>query len=253
MTASVGRNSIRPIAYMVLAGCLMMLMGCSEVFTRARASREEGLSLYSKKAYSEAAGAFRNAIRQEPRDYESQYWLGVCYDHMELHQQAFSQYRAATDILPATYGGRNDPEFRHRIYDGYAASVAKYDNRDVEVEALIRRAQETQRADEWIVLAKTYRLRGDADSAIDAYRRATNYAANDFYIRKEYGLYLLNTLHQKQAGEYQLALAYHIDPNDEEVVAALRKLGALPKAYAPPGQQAPRGSGMEGTVSMPRD
>jgi Tfp pilus assembly protein PilF len=213
---------------------LMSLAGCTETFTYANRSRREGVSLYDQKAYEDAAGAFRTAIRQDPRDYESQYYLARCYDQMNLHQQAFGQYRTALDVVNGTYGGKNDPEFRAKIIDAYAQSVARYDEGAIETNALEQKARKMKRAQEWLILAKAQRLRGDADSAITAYRNAVNWSPNDFSIRKDFGLYLLDPLNQKDQAELQLSLAYRLNQNDQEVVAALRGLGKLPPPVAPP-------------------
>jgi len=245
MITSIGRSFLS--AVVVLS--LLSLTGCHEVFTYARQSRTEGLTLYKQKSYPDAAGAFRNAVRQDPRDYESHYWLARCYDEMELHQEAFAEYKAGLDILPNTYGGRNDEEFRQQIMAGYAESIAKFDKRDVELSSLEKRAETSQRATEPFIVAKVYRHRGDADSAILAYKRAINWSPSDFAIRKEFGLYLYDVLHQNQDAQYQLMLAYHIDANDKDVIAALQKLGALPTPKLP----AERTAAFEKTVAAPRD
>ena len=53
-----------------------------------------------------------------------------------------------------------------------------------------QRAKQTNAANDFFLLGKIYRCRGDADSAIDAYNRAMIRNAKDFEIVKEYGLYL---------------------------------------------------------------
>lgn len=246
MTVVIGRMFLRGFEAILLVLMFVAVTGCHEVFTYARQSRTEGLSLYRQEAYSDAAGAFRNAIRQDPRDYESRYWLAKCYDHMELHQEAFAEYKAALDILPVTYGGKNDVEFWQEILAGYAESVARYDKQDVELNALEKREATSQRAAEPFIIAKVFRIRGDADSAILAYKRALNWSPNDFVIRKEFGLYLYETLRQNPEGEYQLKLAHRLNGNDPEVNSALQKLGVLPIPKLPGGQG-------ERTVSVPRD
>jgi len=254
MIGSIGRVFLRGLITIATVLPLIALTGCHEVFTYARQSRTEGLSLYKQKAYPEAAGAFRNATRQDPRDYESHFWLAQCYDQMELYQEAFAEYQAALEILPNTYGGKNDEEFRQQIMAGYAESIARFDKRDIELNALEKRAETTQRAQEPLIIAKVYRIRGDADLAILAYKRATNWSPSDFAIRKEFGLYLYDTLHQNRDGEYQLKLAYRLDANDKEVITALQKLGALPIPKLPSEQQdAVRPAAPERTVSAPRD
>jgi len=74
-----------------------------------------------------------------------------------------------------------------------------------------------------VVLAKGPRAR-DADRAIDAYPRPPR-AGDNFFIRKEYGLYLLVRWPRTRRPEYWLRMANKLPPYDEQVNAGLAKLG----------------------------
>src|SRR5262249_1572366 len=87
----------RGLVLSLAAAALLSLFGCAEVVNYSDRSRQQGLQLYQDKAYTDAAGAFRNAIRQDPGDYESHFYLGVCYDELGQHPLAFSQYRTSLD------------------------------------------------------------------------------------------------------------------------------------------------------------
>lgn len=214
------------------AGLVIVLLagGCGDVITFSNKAREEGLRLYSEGMYGDAAGAFRNAIRQEPRDYRSHFYLGVCYDEMKQYQQAFQQYHAAREIMMQTPEGRADTDFRAVVYEVLASAIARNDDRDVELTRAVKRARESQKAEDWLLVAKVYRLKGDADLAIDAYRRACHWDSGNFEIRKEFGLYLLDPLNQAREAEYYLRQAYRMDPNDADVREALARLGVNPPA-----------------------
>src|SRR2546421_5069137 len=199
--------------------------GCTEALTYANKSREEGIKLYDQRYYADAAGAFRNSIRQDPRDYRSQYYLGLCYDELKQHHQAFAQYRTSLDVITQLGPVLADQNFRQQVLDAYGASVAHHDENESEVTALTRRAQGSTTGEEWFILAKAFRLRGDADRAIDAYTRAARVAGENFSIRKEFGLYLLDPLAQNQEAEYWLRMANRLQPFDEQVNAGLAKLG----------------------------
>src|SRR5688500_540412 len=65
------RQAARPA---LVAGALVFSTGCSDhILSRADDSRDSGLRLYDQRNYPEAAGAFRDALRQDPRDYQSYY------------------------------------------------------------------------------------------------------------------------------------------------------------------------------------
>ena len=223
------RDLVRVVGAVCLAAVLVA-GGCGDVITFSNKAREEGLRLYSEGMYSDAAGAFRTAIRQEPRDYRSHFYLGVCYDEMKQYQQAFQQYHAAREIMMQTPEGRADTDFRAVVYETLASAIARNDDRDIELTRAVKRARESQKAEDWLLLAKVYRLKGDADLAIDAYRRACHWDSGNFEIRKEFGLYLLDPLNQPREAEYYLRQAYRIDPNDADVREALARLGVNPPA-----------------------
>ena len=222
-----GRLSRHMLGAALAVSSLITLTGCSDVLTYANKSRDEGMQLYREGDYADAAGAFRNAIRQDPRHYESHYYLAVCYDKMGQHHQAFSEYRTALDVMDRSLAGKSDYTTRPQIIESYAQSIARHDTGDIELSTLIQKADASRQGRDWLVLAKVYRIRGDADSAIDSYRRAAHWDAQGFAVRKEYGLYLLE-LNQAKDAEYYLRQAYRINAEDEQVNTGLRQLGLVP-------------------------
>lgn len=271
MFVSIRFAAFRPLLATVLT-LPLLLTGCTQdVVTFANKSREEGMLFYNEKAYSDAAGAFRNAIRQDPRDARSHFYLGVCYDELKQHQQAFSQYRTALEVLKQTHQETTDTEFYEMILDTLAGSIARYDEGETELNKAEARAKGSQVAEDWFILAKIYRQRGDADRAIDAYKRAARWDTADFHPRKELGLYLLEPLNQTQEAEYWLRQAYRLEPNDESLNAGLEKLGITPNpsyktkdeparrvgpytpAQEPPQQRAGGHLPAAGTAQTPRD
>jgi tetratricopeptide (TPR) repeat protein len=125
---------------------------------------------------------------------------------MGREQQALQSYRTAIDVLPVTVQGRDDLTFRNTAVEGYANYIAKSQSRDAELASLEEKANRTNRPTEWYVIAKTYVAMGDADNAIDAYNRALLASgSNDQAIAK-----------------------YQLNPEDADVVAALRKIGVVP-------------------------
>jgi Tfp pilus assembly protein PilF len=206
---------------------LISLTGCADVITYANKSRDRGIELYNEGAYGDAAGAFRNAVKQDPRQYLSHYYLALCYDQMGQYHQAFSQYRTALDVMDRSMAGQVDHETRPKIIEAYAQSIVRHDSGDVELTTLTRKAEASRRAQDWVVLAKVYRIRGDADLAIDSYRRAAHWDAQEFAVRKEFGLYLIE-LNQAKDAEYYLRQAYRMNATDEQVNAGLRQLGLVP-------------------------
>jgi tetratricopeptide (TPR) repeat protein len=207
----------------------LVLVGCatSDVFTRSLSAQRQGVELYNDGSYAEAAGAFRNASRQNPRDYKNYYYLGACYEQMGKFHQAISSYRTARERINVSMAGKDDDEFRQRIINGMARAVARSDQRDLETDALVREAEQKGGGENWYLVAKVYSFRGDPDSAIDAYNRAALLAPKNFVIQKDYGLYL-QQVGQQQRATAPLRKAYTLNPSDPQVNDALRQAGIVP-------------------------
>jgi len=210
---------------------LFATTGCQDTFTFSGKFEQEGMRLYSERMYGDAAGAFRQSIRQDPQNYHSHFYLGVCYEELKEYQQAFQEYYTALEVMEHTPAGEFDYEFRLIVLDTLAAAIAHHDTGDVQLNKAEERAKGDQSAEGWFLLAKAYRLKGDAEMAIDCYRRAARWDTSNYPIRKEFGLYLLDPLNQRQEAEYYLRQAFRLEPNDEAVNAALARLGVTP----PPG------------------
>jgi len=221
-------NSIlRVSSQLLIVGLIFAVAGCADVITYSKDSRKEGLRLMRAQEYADAAGAFRNATRQNPRDYQSYFYLGESYAKLNQWQQSVAAYRTSLEVLDSTIAGKDDLEFRQTALNGYASAIARSDTRDIETNAAIQKAHNSAKANDWFLIAKIYAFRGDPDNAIDAYTRAEQIDPNSFYIAKERGLYL-EKLNQQAIAEPSLRRAYAINQDDEEVSAALRRLGIVP-------------------------
>ncbi|HEY7089033.1 MAG TPA: tetratricopeptide repeat protein, partial [Tepidisphaeraceae bacterium] len=207
---------------------LIAAAGCnSDMITYSRDAQREGEKLYQKGDYADAAGAFRNSVRQNPRSYEGYYWLGMSYTQIGQYQQAIASFKTARQTIDLTPEGKLDDDMRSKIISGLANAIAKSDERDVETNVATNDAKNFGGAESWFLLAKIYAYRGDADSAIDAYNRAALLDPTSFYISKDYGLYM-ERIGQKQRAEAPLRRAYSLNCDDAEVAAALRRIGIIP-------------------------
>ena len=193
--------------------------------TNTKAVRDTGIRQYNAGEYTEAAGTFRNATRQDPRDYQSYAYLGDSYQQLGQNQQSIQAYKASLDTAKRTLQGREDAAFRARTLDGLAGAIAKSGN--TEIDAAQQAANSGGNGEAWFLMAKVHRNLGDADSALDAYNRAALMSPKDFYVIKDYGLYLEQVGQQQQA-EKQLRKAYTLNAKDADVVAALRRIGVVP-------------------------
>jgi Tfp pilus assembly protein PilF len=216
------------IAALIPFVALILIAGCQqEILSHNPESRAAGVKAFEEGSYADAAGAFRNAVRVDPRDYKSQCYLGQCYEKMNQHQQANQAYKASLDAQPSTLAGQEDKAQRIATIEALAACIAHGDNRDAETNVIEKQARATNNPQDYLLLAKIYQNRGDADSALDAYNRSALTASQDFTVLKEYGLYL-EQLGQTQKATLQLRRAYQMNPNDQQVNAALYRLHVIP-------------------------
>lgn len=219
----------RVLAGATLAAALCVgAAGCQqEIINRSPSARAEGLRAFEEGEYADAAGSFRQAIRSDPRDYRSQFYLGKSYENLRQYQQAIQAYKASLDAQPRTLAGKEDKQQQIATIKALAEVIAKSDNSNAETNLIEQAAKNGKQSQEWLLLANVHRNRGDADSALDAYNRAALSDPKDFTIVKEYGLYLEQVGQQPRATQ-QLKKAYALNANDEQVNNALRRLNIVP-------------------------
>ncbi len=182
------------------------------------------MELYDQQNYTDAAGAFRNAIRQNPADYRSHYYLGACYAQNKEYHQAIQQFQTCLAIMPSSLEGTMDRPFRLKALNGLAESLAATGDPQAETQAV---AQGQDTSEKYFLLAKVDRHLGDADAAVQAYRQAALLDRKDFDIAKEYSLYLMK-LKDVQNADPELRHAYALNDKDDEINAALREIGVVP-------------------------
>jgi len=225
---SLGHWGLRLFSIFVLSISLGLAgVGCSDVLTYSKDSEREGLKFYRSSQYADAAGSFRNAVRQEPRRYTSYYYLGCSLFEMGQYQQSIQAFKTALDTMNTTQEGKYDRETRSLALDGLAQAIGKSTDRDSELALVRKRAQTKSSSQDYLLLAKIQRYSGDADAAIDAYNRAALLEPTNFDIAKEYGLYL-EQLGQAQRAEIPLRRAYTMQPDDKEVASAMTRIGVIP-------------------------
>jgi Tfp pilus assembly protein PilF len=223
---SIRRSVSSLMAAVVLGGLAVGQVGCStsNLLTYAQDAREKGIKQYRAHDYENAAGSFRSATRQDPRDYKSFYFLGACYDAVGSHQQAAQAYQSSLKVMELTLEGKKDVEFRARAIDGLGISLAKGHDRAAQI--AMPQPGKRPAEDAWLQ-AKVHRYSGDADAAVQSYNEASLQDPNDFYIAKDYGLYL-EELGQARQADIQLRRAYRLNSTDEQVATALRRVGTVP-------------------------
>ena len=169
-----------PLALMcrssALAGGVLLAVvagGCGpETFTYAKDARAQGMSLYGQSDYVDAAAAFANATRQDPRDYLSYYYLGASYQATGSYQQAIGAYRSCLGAAPMTLAGKQDRATHYRAVDNLAQCIAKAGTANDEETALEAKTKANPDVDDLWMLAKIYRYSSQADEAVQAYTSA---------------------------------------------------------------------------------
>ena len=222
----------------VLAVALLLSLGLSgcttyqPLITNQRKARLEGVALYNRADYDNASGAFREAVRQEPRDYRSYLYQGLTYERLNNVQQALQSYKSALKVMRETPAGRDDIDFRQLTMNTLASAVKKYDVNHLEQNLLATQAADMKlsnadRAESCFLLAKVDRYRRDADSALLSYFKASELNRDDFWLQKEAGLYMLQ-LGQGNRAVKSIQRANQLSSRDSEVLAAMNQLRLTP-------------------------
>lgn len=210
-----------------LVVAMVFVTGCADYLTFSKDSRRKGLEALRLGQYDEAQGAFADAVRQNPLDYQSFYQLGVLYQREKNYQMALSSYKKSLAVQRESSDGRMDVESKYQTLDAYARCLALADDRDSEINDIEKEATQSNKGDDYLVLARAYYYKKDADSALGAYARAAHAAPESFLIAKEYSLYLERLGLGAQA-KTELIRAYRLNPEDTDINMALRRQGVIP-------------------------
>ena len=219
MEVAVARTSTWFARTLLVCTLALGIVGCADMVPYSQNSRDRGMKQYKEQQYTDAAGSFRNAAKQNPRDYHSYYMLGCCYQQAGQYQQAIHAFRTSLVVQNMVFEGKYDDDQRIKTINGLAGAIARSDARDIETNSVVAKARTSQNPDDYVLLAQIHAFRGDADSAVEAYDHAALLAPQSFYIAKSYGLYL-EKLGQTSRAETALRRAYALNGKDNEVGAA---------------------------------
>jgi len=206
-----------------LLGLALALSGCGELTVNTLQSRNAGIKQYNAGEYAEASSAFRLALRGNPADYPSHYYLGASLAKMGSYEQAIQQYKTTLDLMSVDLVGQEDHPFRMQTINSLAEAIVA--SKDADIKSITLKSSPP--AENQFLIAKVTRGEGDADAALDAYTQASLLAPKDFDIAKDYGLYLLQ-LSQTDRARKELRRAYMLNNKDPEVAMALRRVGVVP-------------------------
>ncbi len=229
---SCGNRILSGILAIGIAGsALISLTGCGmdsqTVLTWSQDAKREGVQQYNDGRYAEAAGAFRNAIRQNPQDPESEYWLGLCYEQTQAWHEAIQAYKTALQLMPAPGTVHYSIGMHDNAFDRVARLIAANDRTGSETDLLAQTAAQSNSSEDFRLLGRVFRFRGDADSGLANYRRAVKIDPENFAAQRELGLYLEQLSQNQEAGQV-LRDAYRLNQKDQQVNNALLQIGMEP-------------------------
>jgi tetratricopeptide (TPR) repeat protein len=228
MNCSVNRIISGVVAMGIAGAMLISLAGCgSDVLTWSKDAKANGMQQYNDGRYAEAAGAFRNAIRQNPTDPESEYWLALSYEQLQSYHEAIDAYKTCLRLMPPPGTVYYSVAMHDSAFDRLAHIVARYDATGNETDLIVQAATQSHSSDDYRMVGRVFRYRGDADSSLDNYRRAVQIDPSNFIAQRELGVYL-EQLSQNQEAAQVLRDAYRLNQNDNEVNGALRRIGMEP-------------------------
>jgi tetratricopeptide (TPR) repeat protein len=210
------------------AGSLLILTGCgTDMLTYAQDSKRAGIGEYNDGNYADAVGSFRNAVRQDPRDAECEYWLGLSYEQTANYEEAINAYRTSLALMPEPGSARFNGQLHDKAFDRLARVIAEHDQSNSEVDLLTQTADAQKSSIDYWLLGRIFRYRGDADTSMDDYHRSIQFDPDNFAVQKELGLYLTQ-LGQMQEAAAVLRDAYRLNQYDDQVNDALRSVGLTP-------------------------
>jgi tetratricopeptide (TPR) repeat protein len=229
MTIPTLLKTVRYSALAIVLGTVLVAgFGCAETdtVTYAKNANRDGMALYQDGNYLDASVAFKSATRQNPRDYNSFYYLGLCYQQLGSSQEEIAAFRACLDVMPLSLAGKQDLAMHYKAMDALAMAIAKSATCGQETAEMEAKCAGKASVDDQWMLAKVYRFSGDADAAIEAYNKAVLIDPTRFDVAKEAGLYEA-ALGQNDKAAATLKKAYAQKNDDDQVNDALHRLGVV--------------------------
>jgi tetratricopeptide (TPR) repeat protein len=225
---SINRTFGLVVFSVAISGVFLSLTGCgTDMLTYAQDAKHAGIGQYNDGNYADAAGSFRNAVRQDPTDPETEYWLGLSYEKTGSYHEAINAYKTALILLPEPGTAHYSQQLHDKAFDRLAYVVAKDDPTNTETDLLVQTASDQKSAEQYWLLGRVFRYRGDPDTAMDDYHRSIQINPDNFAIQKELGLYL-EQLGQIQEASAVLRDAYRLNQYNDDVNAALLRVGMTP-------------------------
>lgn len=209
------------------AAAILSLGACSDMLTYARDAKAQGIQQYDDGKYSDAAGSFANAARQDPTDAETEYWLGLSYEQTRNYHEAINAYKTSLALMPSPGTVKYSATVHDNSFERLARVVALTDTSNTETDLIIKKANDTRSSVDYQLLGRIFRYRLDADTAIQYYRSATTLDPDNFAAAKELGLYLEQLGQNQQAGMV-LRDAYRLNQDDKDLNNALLRIGMVP-------------------------
>ena len=219
---------VRVVLTASLAGAALLSLGaCGDMLTYAQDAKRAGIQQYADGDYPAAVGSFQSAARQDPRDADTEYRLGLSYEQVGSYHEAVVAYKTCLALLPSPANANYNAQLHENAFNRLSLVVALKDPSNVETDLIIKEAHDGQSASDYQMLGRIFRYRGDADTAIENYRQAISLDPENFGAAKEFGIYLVS-LSQNQDATVVLRDAYRLNQNDSELNAALQKIGMVP-------------------------
>ena len=216
-------------ASLALAAAALAAGGCADAFTYSKSERAAARIALSEGDDEGAAMTFLDQTRRNPRDYKAHFHLGEARWAAGRYPEALRSYKTALDVMKLTPRGQNDDEFRALITSEYARALAEVDTDGTQLATIEKTSAGNKQKK--LLIALTHAKAGRPDAAIGAFTSAMRLDRasdeQDPFIAKSFGLYL-EGIQQDDMAEQVLRRAYSIAPGDEEVAAALRRLGIVP-------------------------
>ncbi|MCH2137124.1 MAG: hypothetical protein MK101_11190 [Phycisphaerales bacterium] len=198
--------------------CALLVVGCTPAKRSAPSIRAEATKDVEFGRYEKAVELYAQLVERDPTRWYDQYALGRAAMLADDLSTARMALEIASTLRPAD----------RRIAEDLASVLYRMDARDDLFRLLRDRAQTTQAPEDWMLVARYAMDCDDPDTARLAVRIAI--ALDDDGSAAPY---LLAAQIARQLGEEEdarraLIIAWHADPENEQVNTMLRDMGVVP-------------------------
>jgi tetratricopeptide (TPR) repeat protein len=198
----------------------------------AAVAKRSGKSYMKLRLFDKAIEQFEIAIEGNPKDVESQYWLGFLYSNRGLVEEMVQQFDKVRALKKGEKYKKDMQQMRNswwtRKFNTGINAMKTQDFSEAIEEFQLAETIMPERADTYKGIGLCYLNMGQHEAGIESYLKAIELDSTDAMVRYNLGIAYLN-INELESAKQTLLKAHKLDPEDlnalEKLALAEQRMG----------------------------